>query len=565
MKRRFVLMLVACVMVLILPGTVLSQDPERRPAIAVLGEAEVDPPNASAYVSAIDPDTNAAYIDLATDRFMVELSGRDVPPGDIDLEGVKTGLAAVLVVDRGGISRQGDERIYNAVITLQYMIDLLLNVDGSEGADMVALIGIRDEGHGGLTPFVNFTDSDEASVLGGLESMLAEAVPESTPLYDGVDMAIDLITENPDPEVQDKLAHRRPVIFLASDGIEPGKSDKAHEAVIVSRCLEHGIPIYAIEMVQARPQRAPGMALFAKQTNGFSYPYYGREDAETLQITTDLLTAIATQRQAYKVTFPVRLYAGAYRARVRIADLGETAEFDVSSRLLPPQIELGSPEGGNAYIVRYSEDQGAYAPAPVGLSAQIRPTDGVDRYPDEVRYFADGKHVATGTIPPAFQAEWDMAQVYAPAPYVRAENWTLTAEVDDPYLNTRVGSLPVTVRISWEPSPQGAVPPDLDQTPEPTNVAPPPAPDGPCWDDPAECVAQNWWVPLLAVLAIAFLVLLVLVLRRSRGHGERPSQREMRPRQAMAPAADARAVAADSQPKGAGEAGSAEEQERAQS
>ena len=510
MKRRSVLMLVACAVVLLLPGTVLSQ--ERAKVVSILGQPEVERDRVSVLVSAFDPNTDSALTGLTADQFTVVLNGEEVAATDVDVDSHAAGLALVVVVDRGGMSRPGDRRMGETVQTLQLM-NTMLKVDGSAGADMVALVGIRGEGQAGLAPLLNFTDSDWPSVHDAITGMLAESVPEATPLYDGLEAAIELIINNPDPEIRAKLADRRPLITLTSDGLGAADSDQARWASIVGKCLEHNIPIYATGMVLAKGETAPGLNQIALATNGSYRTWVGFDDQQSVDDATAGAATILTHHQAYRIAFPLHLPEGTYPARVTIADVGQTNEFGVTSELKRLEMVLPQPASGEDYSVPYNTTLDIYERTPISLKVLITPTDGIARDPEEVRYFANGELIATGTIPPDFQAEVDLAQVYDPVDEERSEEWALAAQAVDPFLDEAMESSPVNVRITWgssEPVPEPEPQPQPEPVPEPE-----PQPDDRALSERiGEYLAENWWAPLLALLAVGCLVLVILLLRR---------------------------------------------------
>lgn len=109
------------------------------PVLRVLGEPTPGP-NAALLVSVLDPNTGRSLPDLSAANFALQVSGEAVPLTEMTAE--TSGVAVVLVVDRGGIARRNDQRIGQAVDLAGAVLDRL-TVDGSPNADMVALVGIR--------------------------------------------------------------------------------------------------------------------------------------------------------------------------------------------------------------------------------------------------------------------------------------------------------------------------------------------------------------------------------------------------------------------------------------
>ncbi len=458
-----------------------SQAQGSGPVVDILGkpDSSTSPPDAHAYVSVVDSATGRIIDGLSDDNFSVQVSEEKVP-ATTSLD--TTGVAVVMVIDRGGIARHGDPRIGDAVDLAESLLNKL-NVDGSTSADMVGLIGIRGREEGGLTPLAPFTDYDPNAVGNQFNDLRTEPVNEVTPLYDGIDRAIEWITENSDAEIQDQLTHRRPIIVLFSDGIDNQFSNESHETIIINKCIENNILLYAVRM-GGGPTDADNLEALATQTDGL----YVTHTTDTHDQVLSLFDDIVTQRQAYRVTFPLKRAQGDYEVVIRVLDtpVGDGSDVKtVSSRLQLPEITLVSPTGA-AVTVPYSRTPRIE----IQLSAELAFPDEIERDPTAVRFYRSGVLISTSTNPP-FTASWDATDYITQTEKVKTEDFTFTAEADDAFLAETTTSEPVNVRVEWEPLP----PPTL-------------------MEKLLTWLGTFWWLLLiLAVLALGLLILLILLIR----------------------------------------------------
>jgi len=470
------------------PGPRVSQAQGRGPVVDVLGKAINTPPEAYAYVSVLDPSTGRTIDGLTDDNFVVQVSEQPVE-ATASLE--TRGVAVVMVIDRGGIAQRRDPRIAQAVNLSESLLGML-NVDGSASADMVGLIGIRGREEGGLTPLVPLTNYDPVAVSNEFDGLRTEIVDEVTPLYDGIDKAIEWLAENDNAQTREELSHRRPVIVVFSDGIDNKFSSESHETIIINKCLQHGILLYAVRMeAPGRTTDEDNLEALAVQTNGL----YITHSEETQDQVANLFGDIVTQRDAYRVTFPLYRAQGDYQVAIQAlgTPIGDGSdETSVSSRLQLPKLSLTSPDEGTSYTVAYSHTPTVEIP----LSVELTFPDAVEREPTEVRYYRNGVLIATETTSP-FATSWDATDFITQTEEtretqeVKAESFTFTAEADDAYLTEAATSSPVNVRVEWEPLPE------LTQR-ERTEA----------W------LVTYWWLlVILVAMAVGLLVLLILLIK----------------------------------------------------
>ncbi len=486
MKRSILLLVTLCTLVAVTGGQSIGHAQSSGPVVDILGKpvSSADQPEVNLYLSVVDPTTGHAIDDLSDDNFSVLVSDQDAGATS---SSETTGVAIVMVIDRGGIAHRGDKRIGQAVDLADDLLNRL-NVDGSEGADMVALIGIRGRDDGGLTPLAPFTDYDPNAVSNQFDTLRTEVVNEVTPLYDGIDQAIKWITDNADAEIRDKLAHRRPIIVVFSDGIDKNFSDEARRIDIIDKCTDNDILLYSVRMGSGTTD-AYNMEIMAERTNGLYVTHADEDDTEAA----NLFENIVTQRQSYLITFQLLEPKGSYPVSVQVVDtsIGDGSdETTVSSRLQLPGIALTSPADGTAYTVTYSQTLESFEPETIQLSAQVTPSDGVSRDPDTVSYFYNGVLIGTSGAAPTFDLTWDVSDIYTPTEQTQDQKYTLIAAAEDVYLGERMESDPVTIHVKWEAKTHSLQEQIL------------------MW------LSANWWLlVILAVMALGMLILLIILIR----------------------------------------------------
>jgi len=483
------LVVLAAILLGVMQGS-LAQ--ETGPVVSILGDPDTEsaPPNVQAYVSVVDPDTARAIEGLTSDDFLVKESGQEVTSFAITQE--TTGVAVVMVIDRGGIARQYDPRIGDAVELANSLLNMLDIGDNPRG-DIVALIGIRgrEEERRNLIPHVNFQDRDHNMVSNEFEALRAEVVPEVTPLYDGLQEAIEMITDNPDPTIREKLEHRRPIIVAFSDGIDNKFSDETIEMDIIDGCRDNNILLYTIRMeAPGRSTDVDNMQRLAARTSG----RYMAHNDETHDEVLALFKRFVTQRESYRVEFATHRPRGDYMLDVQVqTNIGVSADTAIFHSLLQrPEVKLISPVDSIAYTIPYSHTPRVEIP----LSIELTFPDGIDRDEITVRYYRSGVLIATSTVTP-FTASWDttdyitQTQETQETQEVKVEDFTFIAEVYDAHLLESATSDPVNVQVTWDPLPP------LTQS-----------------QKLVKWLIANWWLLLiLAALAMGLLVLLILLIR----------------------------------------------------
>jgi len=464
------------------------------PLLIVQGTPDTStaPPEVRTYVSVIDKSAAATIEGLTADDFQIEEAGTDIETPEVSYEPV--GLAIVVVVDRGGISAPGDPRLKEAADLVRELV-AQLTVTGAADDDVIALVGVGEDGV--LQPEENFSYNpvDTNLVQNSLVMMEGETVRGGTPLYEGLDEALRLLTKNSDGTIRDVLARRRKVIVVFSDGVDPNFSDEAREQDIIRKANDADISLYTIGMAYRNRDLGAGenMVRLARQTDGL---YRLHNSDETHLEVLDLFDRLMTQRRQYLIAYQTRQPKGDYTLDVEVDTPIGSAERSVtfSSVLETPQIALTAPTDGHSYTVPYSPTMGGFEPVHIPLSVQVTPLDGAHRDPLEVRYFANGVRIGTSAAPPTFDFDWNVSEVVTPTERTQVQEFTLVAEADDAYLGQRMQSADVNVRVTWE-------------------ALPPPTPS----EERVERLRQDWWL-LAALVALALgLLLLLVMLIRTRG------------------------------------------------
>lgn len=448
------------------------------------------PPEVRSYVSVINENTAQTIEELTAEDFDLKEAGTDVGTPSVSLEPV--GLAIVVVMDRGGISAPGDERIGEATDLVRDLLDRM-SVTGASDDDVIAIVGVGEDGV--LEPEEDFTWNpvDTNRVRNALVVMEGEAVRGGTPLYEGLDEGLRLLTSNTDATMRSILAHRRKIIVVFSDGIDPDFSDTAREQDIIRKANDAGISIYAVGMAHNNGQLSEAaennLERLASQTDGL---YQLQNNDETHTQVLNLFDNLMTQRQQYLITYRTDQPKGDYRITISVeTPIGSAEGSETFSSILErPWIALTSPSDGLRVTVPYSQTLEGFISTTVTLNTQVTAVDGVPRDPAEVRYFANGEYIGTSSSPPNYDFTWEVSSVVTPTEETQVQEYTLTAEADDVYLDQRMESAPVTIRVTWEPK-------EYTFTQQVI-----------MW------LSANWWLLLILIaLALGLLVLLVLLFR----------------------------------------------------
>lgn len=455
------------------------------PVVDILGkpDSRSNPPNVNTYVSVVDPNTGRSIPELTDANFSIQVSEEDL---QATVAPETRGVAVTMIIDRGGIASRGDPRIGQAVDLADNLLSML-NIDGSPTTDMVSLIGIRGRDAGGLTPTVPFTDYDPNLIRNEFDGLRTETVPETTPLYDGIDRAIKWMTDNPDATLQDKINQRRKLIVIFSDGIDNQYSSEAHETRIMDQCNKNGIILYTVRM-SGGPTDEDNLQALAVQTNGLYINHTPETQAEVIA----LFDNIVTQRQAYRLTFPLYRPQGDYEATVRVLDtpIGDGSDqATVSSRLETPNLSLVPPADLDVRVP-YSRTLEGFIETVVSLKAELQYPDGITREPANVAYYANGVRIGTSSAAPEYAFDWNVTEIVTPTEEVQTREYTLVASATDLYLENEFVSDAVDMKITWE------------------------AEDLPPTDRVMTWVTDNWWLLLiLAALAIGLIVLLIMLIK----------------------------------------------------
>jgi pSer/pThr/pTyr-binding forkhead associated (FHA) protein/Mg-chelatase subunit ChlD len=489
MKKRRITQVICFLVVVVLwtPWSIFAQ--VSGPVVDILGTPDTtsNPPDAHTFISVVNPSTGRTIDDLSPDNFQVQVSGSDIAPA-MSLE--ETGIAVIMVVDRGGIGETSQMHRINWAVDLMDEFLGKLKVDGSVTADMVGLIGIRERDweSGPLTPTTQLTDWDPVSVSNQFDTLRTEPINKVTPLFDGLDQAIEWLTDNPDPEIQKKLENRRRVIIVFSDGIDNKFSNRSHEAIITTKCTEHKIQIYTVR-IGGGSGDVNNMQTLASQTNGRNVSHDGSEDTAASEMFDDIIT----QRQAYRLTFDLSEPKGDYNVRIQVNDTPIGSGYDVttvSSRLEPPKLTL-HPLTEERYTVEYSKTLESYLPLTITFKVDVQSVDNIEHPINKVTYYVNDGLLGTSDVLPNYDLEWVVSEEYTPTQETINNKYTIKAEAVDQYLDTKITTdTPIQVTVQWEAKEVDII------------------------EATTEEVKENWWqIIFLVGLLIGLLILLILLIK----------------------------------------------------
>jgi len=510
-----IMFIVVALLVLALP----SDAQQIGPLFIVHGKPvtnRVNPPDVQVYTSVIDQETAESIGKLTRENFTLRTSTTDIATDSVSYEPV--GLAVVFVVDRGGIAARGDTRIKDATNLVRDMVGKL-EATGAANDDMMAVIGIGEGGK--LEPQEDFTYNavDKNRVLNALNIMDDQAVNGATPLFEGVDKALDYLLNNQNYAAE--LEHRRKIMIVFSDGVD-NASEISKLQDIWPKAKDHGISIYTIGMAKGTNGTLGANAddtlkRMAHQTGGV----YNLHNGSTHQQVLDFFDRLKTQRNQYVLRFANPRKSGIYPLSIAVDTHFGTAqqqtEFD--GILASPGITLISPNNNDTFSIPYLEDSGTPQKTEVELRVNITFADAIERQPTEVRYYASGNLIGTSAQAPDFPFSWEVSAEEKPTFDAMDKTYTLSAEAVDPLLNEPYNSnaqTPVTIKVSW-----GAKPPP---TPMPTATPLPPV------EQFTKDVKTNWWVlAIFFLLAVGLIVLFLLFIKARKdliAQGQRPTMRQ---------------------------------------
>ncbi len=457
MNVKRIIPAITLMVVLLFAVTVNAQTMESSPLLIIQGRPDTTtaPPEVRTYISLIDKGTGQTITDLAPDRF--QLIESNTPVESLTVAPQPIGLAIAIVIDRGGISL--DTRLKDAT-TLAQELTKQIKTSRAADDDMLAVIGIAEMNEETkkalLEPVQNFSyDPVDVNLALNAFVKIEERQVRTSPLYDGLDEAIRLLTDNPDTKINSVLTHRRKIIVVFSDGIDRWYSSTAREQDIIRKSNEAGISIYAIGMARGRldADAEKAMATLASQTSGLYLLHNSNDKAKTQPAVLDLFSRLMTQRHQYLLSYNTHLPKGTYTLGITAnTPTGSSkGEVSFSSILELPIIEMASPPNDHTVIVTYSLATKAFTPTVINLSATITPKDNAPRDPTEVRYFANGKFIGASTTPPDFVYPWNLAEFKNPLDEIQSEDINLTAEANDLYLGAKIAtSNPLKIHVTWE-------------------------------------------------------------------------------------------------------------------
>ena len=487
--KRSRLMIIIVAGLLLIPSLIQAQ--QAGPLLIIHGrpDAKSNPPEVRTYVSVIDKENAQAVEGLSGDNFRVEEAGAAVEALEVSPEEI--GMAVAIVVDRGGISAAGDSRIHEAADLARELVNRL-SVAGATNDDVIAIVGVGQDGV--LAPEENFSYNpvDTNLVLNALVLMEGETVRGGTPLYEGMDEALNLLTKNPDGAIREVLTHRRKVIVVFSDGVDPDFSDEAREQDILRKALAENISIYAMGMAKkgGKLTAEGNLKKLAAQTDGV-YRLHNSDDSH--QEVLALFDRLVTQRKQYVLSYATHQPKADYTLDVVVeTDAGSAdARQNFSSILELPKLYLSVSPDVLEHTLPYSATLRGSEWLTLTLSVRAESVDGVNRAPSVVRYYVNGDQVGESAAAPDFLFEWPVSELHQAGSEPITETYTLAAEAADPYLRrSYTTEAPVKIKVGWEKRP-------MEREIE-------------------EEVKQNWWQILVFAAMFLALAIVLLILLRTR-------------------------------------------------
>ncbi|MBN1875114.1 MAG: FHA domain-containing protein [Anaerolineae bacterium] len=490
MRVRRVLWVVVVLLLFLMPVLALAQSEGVLFMINGVPDAVSSPPQVRTYVSVIDKQNANVVTGLGPSNFILEEAGARVDNVNVSTEDV--GLAAVIVIDRGGISRSGDQRIKQATDLSREFMNRM-TVTGQRNDDMVAIVGVHEEGE--LAPKENFSYDpvDTNLVMNALVIMETEIVPGVTPLYEGLDGALELLTHNGDTTIRNVLNNRRKIILVFSDGIDTNYSDEAREQDIIRKAKEADISLYTVGMASGKGQLGSASEMNLKRLASQTYGEYQLHNTDTHDAVLDLFARVVTQRQQYVLNYETEQPKGDYTLKVTVeTDVGSAeSSRGFSSILTTPELYLSVSPSDVEFSIPYTRTEEGVPALSLRLSVIVNTPDGAIRNPSLVRYYVNGDKVGESTTGPDFVFDWPVSQRHEHDYDPIVEEFTLIAEAVDPYLGRSYTTKdPVKITVIWEKLPLPAA--------------------------GTKGFMENWGLILVLVGLLVGLIVLLLLLMRTR-------------------------------------------------
>jgi hypothetical protein len=491
---------------LILPPVLSEPSYQAEPIeLTINGRPRINGAEVQLNVSVHTP--GAALLNLPAAAFTVQQANQ--PVNDLQVNPAAVGLAAVVVIDRGGIAAQngclgatGRSRISEAKELAATFIEQLLIGVPDLPEDMIALVGVGTQDGANLTEFrpdQNFIihPVDRNLVLNMLDPidtpdyLLAENA--TTPLYEGLDHALDWLLDNNNPAVREELTRRQKFILTFSDGIDREYSDDAIEVGIIQKARENNVHLYSVGMAcdsggsQLEPDSLRHMA---SQTGGLYWPHTTANEHEQLLAA---FPGLLSYRQQYQLTFTTHLPAGEYTLLVQAEANGATGEDSARfvSQLQPPQIVILYPPEG------YQLEHSAALSTTLPVTVEATFSDSISRNL-MVEFLVNGTPVYSQTVPP-YHYDWNLAGL-------PAANHVIRVRAQDTLLRPAASMEAVRTIEILAPTP---VPVPTD-TPRPPSIVPP----VPGSEDTGAVSNLLLWFILPALITIAVLALALTRTRR---------------------------------------------------
>lgn len=431
--RQFVALIFIVVLIGVMPAPASTQSgPVDRVEINQVDASRW--PRVSVYATALDDGRNV----LSLDGLEVQLfeDGRQIAPESLALDGDRTGLAAVILLDlSGSMSDPGITASTRFAEAQQAALDFVNNT--LQDGDLVGIVGFATDVYDGN--WVHLT-SDRAEAASLLQRLAPETDPArfNTALWEAAFAAMRMFDEHPDAATREQLKGMRKAVVAFTDGNDtvsggsrPGDLREWANRLGVSM---HTVGLKSPAGAQLRypgPQDEDARWL-ADQSFGSFFDY---GDVAQRGEFPAFLSRLASQRDQLRISYPSQAKEGAHQTRlvVSTADVSQedTAAWFGGGKSLAAAIVEPAPGASFGCAA-------ASVKAPIRVDVQN--PDGYFHAIDQVEFYDNDKLIGTLTSPP-FVLEWDVN-------LAGAGQHLLTAWLRDATLNEVIKTPAIAVQVT---------------------------------------------------------------------------------------------------------------------
>jgi len=462
------------------------------PSLLVTRIDSTSAPDYSLQASVLAPDGSSLPALNANDFALSDSTSSDTPIPILSAKQVNSGVAVMIVADLGGLvltSERGARNVDNVEQMTRQFLEQYLKPHSNNAQDyagMIIITGTGDTKFGQVIP----PTQDLGEVGNALEYIKSSPVSASTAMFDGLDLAINLLTRSTDQTVQTNLNQRRKIILVFSDGSDDKFSNESIRGDILMRARDSKIAIFCVEVHKRTDKEAANLRALSTQSGGSAILFsesIPKDDNEN-QVK-KLFATIDSQRTQYALTFRTVKPLAKYEAKLQIRTVFGPGESTINytSNLAAPTIQLIGLEDGKTYAQNQNQPIEA-----ITLTAEIKFPDAKSRAVN-VQFYVDGKAIGGPLNQSPYALVWQPSAIQ-PNILAQTKDYSIYAEITDSYLaDKKIASQPVHLQVSVNPLP----------TPVPS-----PTPNGS--QSAANYAAQN--APLLVGFCGFSLIMLVIVM-----------------------------------------------------